>query len=89
MNAGLINRVVPHDDLQDAAWRWGEEIAQFDKITLKYCKMAAHASMEVSSVPMAAEIAWLMQEEHNRYNPRAYAGTLSFQPRAKKDTVII
>jgi len=78
MNSGLINRVVPHAELQEAAWRWGEEIGQFDKTTLKYCKMAAHASMEAASVPMAAEIAWLMQEEHALVNPRAYAGTKQF-----------
>jgi enoyl-CoA hydratase/carnithine racemase len=78
LDAGLINRVVPHDQLQDEAWKWGEEIAKFDKITLKYCKMAAHASMEAASVPAAAEIAWLMQEEHALVNPRAYAGTKEF-----------
>src|ERR671911_980395 len=78
MEAGLINRVVPHDQLQEAAWQWGEEIARFDRITLKYCKMAAHASMEAASVPSAAEIAWLMQEEHSRVNPKAYAGTKQF-----------
>ena len=78
MDAGLINRVVPHEQLQDAAWQWGEEIGRFDKATLKYCKMAAHASMEAASVPAAAEIAWLMQEEHALVNPRAYAGTRKF-----------
>jgi enoyl-CoA hydratase/carnithine racemase len=78
MNAGLINRVVPHVQLQDEAWKWGEEIGKFDKTTLKYCKMAAHSSMEAASVPMAAEIAWLMQEEHALVNPRAYAGTKEF-----------
>jgi len=78
MAAGLINRVVPHDQLQEEAWKWAEEIGSFDKVTLKYCKMAAHASMEAASVPLAAEIAWLMQEEHALVNPRAYAGTKSF-----------
>jgi enoyl-CoA hydratase/carnithine racemase len=78
MEAGLINRVVPHEHLQDEAWKWGEEIGKFDKVTLKYCKMAAHASMEAASVPAAAEIAWLMQEEHALVNPRAYAGTREF-----------
>jgi enoyl-CoA hydratase/carnithine racemase len=78
IDAGLINRVVPHEALQEAAWKWGEEIAKFDKVTLKYCKMAAHSSMEAASVPMAAEIAWLMQEEHALVNPRAYAGTKEF-----------
>ena len=78
MEAGLINRVVPHDQLQDAAWQWGAEIGAFDKTTLRYCKMAAHASMEAATVPAAAEIAWLMQEEHSLVNPRAYAGTKQF-----------
>jgi enoyl-CoA hydratase/carnithine racemase len=78
LEAGLINRVVPHDELQETAWRWGAEIGKFDKTTLKYCKMAAHASMEAASVPAAAEIAWLMQEEHALVNPRAYAGTREF-----------
>jgi enoyl-CoA hydratase/carnithine racemase len=41
LDAGLINRVVPHDQLQAEAWKWGEEIGKFDKTTLKYCKMAA------------------------------------------------
>ena len=36
MAAGLINRVVPHEQLQDEAWKWGEEIGKFDKVTLKY-----------------------------------------------------
>ena len=79
MAAGLINRVVPHERLQEEAWKWAEEIGRFDKTTLKYCKMAAHSSMEAASVPLAAEIAWLMQEEHALVNPRAYAGTKPFQ----------
>lgn len=76
--AGLINRVVPHEQLQAAAWQWGQEIGRFDKTTLQYCKMAAHASMEAANVPAAAEIAWLMQEEHALVNPHAYAGTREF-----------
>ena len=78
LQAGLVNRVVPKDKLQKAAWDWAEEIGRFDKATLKYCKMAAHSSMEVSNVPLAAEIAWLMQEELNRVNPNVYAGTRPF-----------
>lgn len=78
MEVGLINRVVPHDELQEAAWQWGQEIGQWDKTTLKYCKMAAHASMEAPTVPAAAEIAWLMQEEHSMVNPKAYQGTRQF-----------
>jgi hypothetical protein len=63
--------------LQDEAWKQGEEIGKFDKTTLKYCKMAAHFHGS-ATVPAAAEIAWLMQEEHALVNPRAYAGTRSF-----------
>lgn len=73
-----INRVVPADQLQESAWQWGEEIRKFDKITLQYCKTAAHASMEASSVPAVAEIGWLMQEEHALVNSRAYTGTREF-----------
>ena len=66
MEAGLINRIVPHDELQDAAWQWGAEIGAFDKTTLRYCKMAAATRRrQVTSVPAAAEIAWLMQEEQS------------------------
>lgn len=78
LEVGLINRVVPHSKLQEAAWEWGKEIAQWDKTTLRYCKMAAHASMEAPSVPLAAEIAWLMQEEHSLVNPKAYEGMRAF-----------
>ncbi len=78
LEVGLINRVVPHDQLQEAAWQWGEEISRWNKTTLQYCKMAAHASMEAPTVPLAAEIAWLMQEEHTMVNPKAYEGTRPF-----------
>ena len=69
---------VPHEELQEAAWQWGQEIARWDKTTLKFCKMAAHASMEAATVPAAAEIAWLMQQEHGMVNPKAYEGTRPF-----------
>jgi len=78
MEAGLINRVVPHQQLAEEAWKWGEEIAQWDKLTLQYCKMAAHASMEAATVPAAAEIAWLMQQEHSAINPKAFEGMRDF-----------
>ena len=78
MEAGLINRVVPHRQLAEEAWKWGEEIAQWDKLTLQYCKMAAHASMEAATVPAAAEIAWLMQPEHSAINSKAFEGMRDF-----------
>jgi len=79
--AGLINRIVPHAELQEAAWEWGKQIAQWDRITLQYCKMAARASMEVPTVPLAAEIAWLMNQEHGIVNPKAFEGMRDFLAR--------
>ncbi len=78
MEAGLINRVVPHRQLEEEAWKWGEEIARWDKLTLQYCKMAAQASMEAATVPAAAEIAWLMQQEHSAINSKAFEGMRDF-----------
>ena len=78
LDIGLVNRVVPHHELQESAWQWGREIAQLDRTTLQYCKMAAHASMEAPTIPLAAEIAWLMQAEHSMANPKAFAGMRDF-----------
>jgi enoyl-CoA hydratase/carnithine racemase len=81
LEVGLINRFVPHAQLQEAAWEWGEEIARWDRLTLQYCKKAAHASIEAPSVPLAAEIVWLMQREHSLMNPRANNGMHAFLDR--------
>jgi len=78
MEVGLINRVVPHAQLQEAAWEWGAEISRWDRITLAYCKMAVHAAMEAPSIPLAAEIVWLMQNEHNAVNPKSHEGMVNF-----------
>jgi enoyl-CoA hydratase/carnithine racemase len=78
MEVGLINRVVPHAELHEAAWEWGAEISRWDRITLAYCKMAVHAAMEAPSVPLAAEIVWLMQQEHTVVNPKSYEGMRAF-----------
>lgn len=78
LQVGLINRIAPHEQLQEEAWAWGKEIAQWDKLTLQYCKMAAHASMEAPTVPAAAEIAWLMQQEHSAINSKAFEGMRAF-----------
>ena len=78
LEAGLVNRITPHSQLQEAAWEWGREIAQWNRITLQYCKMAARASMEIATVPLAAEIAWLMNQEHGIVNPRAFEGIRDF-----------
>ena len=78
LEIGLINKVIPHAQLQEAAWEWGKEIAQWDKVTLRYCKMAAQAGMEAPTVPLAAHIAWLMSQEHALVNPRSYEGMRNF-----------
>jgi enoyl-CoA hydratase/carnithine racemase len=78
LEAGLINRIVPDSQLQEAAWDWGREIAQWDRITLQYCKMAARAAMEAPTVGLAAEIAWLMNQEHGIVNPASFKGVGEF-----------
>lgn len=78
LDVGLINRVEPHAELQEQAWQWANEIARWDKVTLQYCKMAAHASMEAATVPASAEIAWLMQQEHSAVNGKAFEGMRAF-----------
>lgn len=81
LEVGLINRIVPHAQLQDAAWEWAEEIARWDRLTLQYCKKAANASMETPSIPLAAEIVWLIQREHRLMNPQALEGMRAFLDR--------
>jgi enoyl-CoA hydratase/carnithine racemase len=78
LQAGLINRIVPHTELQEAAWEWAKLIAQWDQITLQYCKLAARASMETTTLPLAAEVAWLMNHEHGIVNPKAFEGVQNF-----------
>jgi enoyl-CoA hydratase/carnithine racemase len=78
LEAGLVNRVAPHGELQEAAWQWGKELARSNRITLQYCKMAARAAMEAPTLPLAAEIAWLMNQEHGVVNPKAFEGMRDF-----------
>ena len=73
-----MNRVAPHGELQEAAWHWGKELARSNRITLQYCKMAARAAMEAPTLPLAAEIAWLMNQEHGVVNPKAFEGMRDF-----------
>jgi enoyl-CoA hydratase/carnithine racemase len=78
LEAGLINRIVPHGQLQEVAWEWAREIAQSNRITLQYCKMAARAAMDAPTVGLAAEIAWLMNQEHSMVNPASFEGVREF-----------
>jgi len=81
LEVGLINRIVPHVQLQEAAWEWAEEIARWDRLTLQYCKKAAHASMETPSIPLAAELVWHISREHRMMNPQALEGMRAFLDR--------
>jgi enoyl-CoA hydratase/carnithine racemase len=81
LEVGLINRIVPHAQLQEAAWEWAEEIARWDRLTLQYCKKAANASMETPSIPLAAELVWHISREHRMMNPEAYEGMRAFLDR--------
>lgn len=81
LEVGLINRIVPHAQLQDAAWEWAEEIARWDRLTLQYCKKAANSSMETPSIPLATEIVWHVQREHRMMNAQAFEGMRAFLDR--------
>jgi enoyl-CoA hydratase/carnithine racemase len=81
LEVGLINRIVPHAQLQEAAWEWAEEIARWDRLTLQYCKKAANASMETPSIPLAADLVWHISREHRMMNPEAYEGMRAFLDR--------
>jgi enoyl-CoA hydratase/carnithine racemase len=84
LEAGLINQIVPHADLQEVAWQWAKEIAASPRITLQYCKMAARAAMEAPTISLAAEIAWLMNQEHGIVNTKAFEGIQDFLGRSKR-----
>jgi enoyl-CoA hydratase/carnithine racemase len=81
LEVGLINRIVPHAQLQDAAWEWANEIARWDMLTLQYCKKAANSSMETPSIPLATEIVWHVQREHRMMNAHALEGMRAFLDR--------
>lgn len=83
LDAGLVNRIMPHAQLQETAWEWGTEIAQWNRITLQYCKMAVRASMDTATIPLAAEVAWLINQEHSIVNPKAFEGIPDFLTRKK------
>jgi len=76
--AGLITRVVPHAQLREAAYQWAREVARWDRITLEYCKKAAHACLDQPTYVQALEVAGLICEEHNTVNPRGYQGMREF-----------
>jgi len=76
--AGLVSRVVSHSELQEAAFEWAKDIAQWDPITLKYCKKAAHATMDQLTYCQALEVSSAIHLEHNMMNPRSHEGLMRF-----------
>ncbi|MBI4334964.1 MAG: enoyl-CoA hydratase/isomerase family protein [Chloroflexi bacterium] len=76
--AGIINRVAPHAGLHEAALKWAEEIAEWDPITLKYCKKAAYASVDVPTYGQAVDMVAYWQSEEAKANPRSSQGLRDF-----------
>ncbi len=76
--AGLVNKVVPHADLQKTALDWARRIAQWDPVTVKYCKKAGYASLDASTYAQAVEVVALWQGEEARLNPRSSQGLREF-----------
>jgi enoyl-CoA hydratase/carnithine racemase len=71
---GLINRVVPDSELEKAAQRWAEEIAQYDGITLNYTKKSVYQCMDQAAYLQAMQTNIAIHEEHNRVNPNVARG---------------
>lgn len=59
LQAGLVSRVVPHEQLQDAALELAMVIGKspnYDPLVLKCCKLGAHYSMDISEFTLAMEM---------------------------------
>lgn len=76
--AGLVTRIVPHDQLQEAAEQLGKSMAQFDRLTLEYCKRAAWAVQDQATHLQAVTVGKLLSDEHGKTNPRAGKGVREF-----------
>lgn len=75
---GIASRVVPHAELQKAAFELAQNIVKLDKVTLEYCKKAAHAAMDQPTRLQAAEISSMLSREHNVVNPNVGKGAYDF-----------
>ncbi len=71
---GLVNRVVPDGELEEAAQTWAEEIARYDGDTLNYCKKAAYQSMDQATYRQAIQTNIAIHDEHKQVNPRLAEG---------------
>ena len=64
--AGLVSRVVPHDQLYEAAHAWAKEIASFNHTALHYCKMAVqHIQDRVTWKDRIAENQRINEQMHD------------------------
>jgi len=81
---GLVNRVVPDGELEAAAERWAEEIAQYDGITLDYTKKSVYRCMDQATYDQAMQTNIAIHEEHNRANPNVARGLEELRNRRTK-----
>jgi enoyl-CoA hydratase/carnithine racemase len=76
--AGLISRIAPHEQLQEAAYDWAKEIAQWDKVTLQYCKRAAYECMDQLTYDQALAVNSYVWAEEGKVNPKSRQGLRDF-----------
>ncbi|MBI4332596.1 MAG: enoyl-CoA hydratase/isomerase family protein [Chloroflexi bacterium] len=76
--AGLATRVVPHAKLPELSLQWAREIARWDRVTLEYCKKAAHAGMDEAVYTRSLALTGFFCDEHNRVNPKTHQGMRDF-----------
>ncbi len=74
---GLVTRVVPHKELQEAAFQWAKLLAQWDPITMNYCKKCLHEGMD-ETVEGARLLSAYYHEQNLKYNPRHHKGLVDF-----------
>lgn len=47
LNAGMVNKVVPHDTLQDETLAWAKSLAERAPLSLRYTKQLLHAAATI------------------------------------------
>jgi trans-feruloyl-CoA hydratase/vanillin synthase len=63
MQAGLVTRVVPQDELETVAQEWASDIASFDPNGLMYCKRVMHRILNVLPRDQRIELNTLGNQE--------------------------
>ena len=76
--AGLVTKVVPHERLEETAFEIANFMAQWDPVTLDYCKQAAYKALDQPTYLQAIEMSSLMHERCNVVNPKPLKGLLEF-----------